>query len=223
MAVSGKRRLERLLLRSALVLLAIFGAARFQQFYATRAELTTFEARLHGANTSSLAIDPSVNAAPLTDKLTRSSPKFLLWSPTRAKRYLANLSAPVKPVAVLKIPKIGLTVPVLEGTSAITLNRGVGHIPGTARPGQIGNVGIAGHRDSFFRGLKDVRQGDSIELLTDLGIEVYVIRRTRITDPQDVSTLRPTSSPALTLVTCYPFYYVGPAPKRFIVEASLRN
>lgn len=223
MAVSGKRRLERLLLCSALVLLAIFGGARYQQFYAARAELANFEARLHGANASPLSNHPSVNVAPLTDKLKRSSPKFSLWSNTRTQRYLANLSVPVEPMAVLKIPKIGLTVPVLEGTGAVTLNRGVGHITGTARPGQIGNVGIAGHRDSFFRGLKDVRQGDSIELLTDVGVDVYVIRRTRITDPQDVSTLRPTSSPALTLVTCYPFYYVGPAPKRFIVEASLRN
>jgi sortase A len=223
MAISGRRLLERLLLCSAVLLLAVFGVARLEQFYAPRAELAKFEARVHETHGDTPATDGSAAATPQIEKLTESSSDFSLWSATRIKRYLASLSAPVEPLAILKIPKIGLTVPVLEGTSAFTLNRGVGRIPGTARPGQNGNVGIAGHRDSFFRGLKDVRQGDSIELVTDFGIEAYVIRRIRITTPHDMSALQPTSSRALTLVTCYPFYYVGSAPQRFIVEASSRN
>ena len=210
---------ERLLLCSALLLLAIFGMAKFQQFHAQHAEVAAFESRLRPATPDLPATQAPSNAA----RPPESSPNLSLWSSTRIERYLASLSAAVEPLAVLKIPKIGLAVPVLEGTSAFTLDRGVGHIEGTARIGQSGNFAIAGHRDSFFRGLKDVREGDLVELVTDSGTDTYVIRRIRITDPHDVTALQPTSSRALTLVTCYPFYYVGPAPQRFIVQASLRN
>jgi sortase A len=220
MVVTRKQILERLLLCSALLLLAIFGVAELQQFYASRAELAKFEARLHEVNADLLA---NHRAASQREKVAESSANSTLWSATRAEGYLASLSRSVEPVAILKIAKIGLTVPVLEGTSAFTLNRGVGHIPGTAGPGQEGNIGIAGHRDSFFRGLKDLREGDSLQLVTKAGTESYIVRRIRITDPHDVSVLQPTASRTLTLVTCYPFYYVGPAPQRFIVEASLRQ
>jgi len=100
-----------------------------------------------------------------------------------------------------------------------TLDRGVGHIEGTATPGAEGNSGIAGHRDGFFRGLKDIAAGDVIELDTLHGRESYRVERTWIVDPEDVSVLDPTTTRALTLVTCYPFYFVGSAPRRFIVRA----
>ena len=103
------------------------------------------------------------------------------------------------------------------------MNRGVGQIAGTSLPGHGGNIGIAGHRDGFFRKLKDIRTGDSIELVTISGTDVFVVDQIRITSPTDVSVLRPRAKHSLTLVTCYPFYFVGPAPRRYIVEASLKG
>ena len=112
-------------------------------------------------------------------------------------------------------------MPVLPGTDDRTLDRAVGHIDDTALPGADGNSGIAGHRDGFFRGLKDIAEGDVIELETAKVKEVYRVERTWVVDPEDVSVLDPTPTRALTLVTCYPFYYIGPAPRRFIVRAVL--
>ena len=116
------------------------------------------------------------------------------------------------PLAVLRIPKIRLEVPVLPGTDDRILDRGVGHIEDTAPPGTDGNSGIAGHRDGFFRGLKDIVPGDAIELDTLDGKEAYRVERTWVVDPEDVSVLDPTPTRVLTLVTCYPFYFVGSAP-----------
>ena len=107
----------------------------------------------------------------------------------------------------------------LPGTSDRTLDRAVGHIETTAEPGAGGNSGIAGHRDGFFRGLKDITLGDVIELDTIQGSDAYRVERTWVVDPEDVSVLEPTPGRSLTLVTCYPFYYVGSAPRRFIVRA----
>jgi sortase A len=147
---------------------------------------------------------------------------FGLWSMKRITAYeqsVANQFVP--PLAVLGIPSIGLEVPVFDGTDEITLNRGVGRIVGTAKPGRGGNVGIAGHRDGFFRGLKDMKVGDSLELeLTDRN-EVYRVDQIQIVKPDDVQVLGKRDVPTLTLVTCYPFYYIGNAPQRFIVQASL--
>jgi sortase A len=125
------------------------------------------------------------------------------------------------PLAVLRIPKINLEVPVFNGTDDLTLNRGVGRIVGTAQVGAGGNLGIAGHRDSFFRGLKDVAKGDVIELARAEQTDVYVIDGIQTAKPEDVSVLKSTPKPSLTLVTCFPFHYVGSAPKRYIVRASL--
>ena len=120
----------------------------------------------------------------------------------------------------LEVPRVGLSALVLEGVGHRTLRRGAGHIPETALPAQDGNVGIAGHRDSFFRGLKDVGKDDVIKLTTLRGIYHYRVEWIRIVNPQDTEVLAETGEPALTLVTCYPFYYVGSAPKRFIVRAE---
>ena len=109
----------------------------------------------------------------------------------------------------------------LPGTDDHTLDRAVGHIEDTAEPGTDGNSGIAGHRDGFFRGLKDIAPGDAIELETLKGKDVYRVERTWVVNPEDVWVLDPTPTRALTLVTCYPFYYVGSAPQRFIVRAVL--
>ena len=148
------------------------------------------------------------------------TPDQSLWSSKRVTAWRAVLSEPAPiPLAVLRIPKIGLEVPVLRGTGDRTLDLAVGHIEDTADPGSDGNSGIAGHRDGYFRGLKDIAPGDTIELDTLEGTDVYRVERTWVVSPDGVWVLDPTSTRALTLVTCYPFYFNGPAPQRFIVRA----
>jgi sortase A len=152
--------------------------------------------------------------------LTAATPDMSLWDPKRISAWTAELHKPgPSPLAVLRVPKIRLEVAVLPGTDDFTLNRAVGHIDETALPGMDGNSGIAGHRDGFFRGLKDVGRGDAIEIVTLRGKEVYNVERVWIVSPEDVSVLDATATRSLTLVTCYPFYHVGPAPQRFIVRA----
>jgi sortase A len=149
-----------------------------------------------------------------------AGPDQSLWSPQRVSAWRRAVAASGPgALAVLRIPKIRLEVPVLAGTDDRTLDRGVGHIDDTALPGAAGNIGIAGHRDGFFRGLKDIAPGDVIQLVTIHGQDDYRVERTWIVDPDDVSVLDPTPAGALTLVTCYPFYFIGSAPQRFIVRA----
>jgi sortase A len=152
--------------------------------------------------------------------LETASPDLSLWDRERISAWRRALSEPApSPLAVLRIPKIRLEVAVLPGTDDFTLNRAVGHIEDTALPGTDGNSGIAGHRDGFFRGLKDVAPDDAIELETLRGKEGYRVERIWVVNPEDVSVLEATPRRSLTLVTCYPFYHVGPAPQRYIVRA----
>jgi LPXTG-site transpeptidase (sortase) family protein len=123
-------------------------------------------------------------------------------------------------VGRLEIPRIGLKAMVLEGVSQRTLAVSVGHIPGTELPGGNGNVGLAGHRDTFFRELKSVRSGDTILLTTFDGSFEYRVKSCEVVGPHDTRVLKDSGESALTLVTCYPFHYVGPAPERFIVHAT---
>jgi sortase A len=121
----------------------------------------------------------------------------------------------------IEIPRVGVSSLVLEGVTGATLRRGVGHIGGTPLPRLPGNFGLAGHRDTVFRGLKDIRKGDSITLDTLDGTYRYVVDWAQVVDPDDVEVLAVSNQPELTLVTCYPFYYVGSAPERFVVRAHL--
>jgi len=125
------------------------------------------------------------------------------------------------PVAHLSIPRLQMDWFVVSGTGARELRRGPGHLRGTAWPGERGNSVIAGHRDTHFRALKDIQTGDQITIQTARGRFVYSVIRTLVVRPADISVLQPTDNPILTLATCYPFYYAGPAPKRFIVQAQL--
>ncbi|HEY0510417.1 MAG TPA: class D sortase [Thermoanaerobaculia bacterium] len=118
----------------------------------------------------------------------------------------------------IEIPRVGVSAIVLEGDDGTTLRRGVGHIPETSFPG-VGNVGLAAHRDSFFRGLKDIRKDDIIKLSTLEGTFRYRVEWTQIVTPENTEVLHDDGLSELTLVTCYPFHYVGSAPKRFIVRA----
>jgi sortase A len=119
----------------------------------------------------------------------------------------------------IEIPRLRLSVVVVEGIDKTTLRRAVGHIPGTALPGEAGNVGLAGHRDTFFRPLKDLRINDEIQFATLKGNFKYEVESLRVVEPGNVEVLAQAGENVLTMVTCYPFYYVGPAPKRWIVRA----
>ncbi|MBV8847000.1 MAG: class D sortase [Bryobacterales bacterium] len=141
--------------------------------------------------------------------------------PTLSKR--APFIGPDGLVGRVTIPRLSLSAIVREGTSGKTLSIAAGHIPGTAFPGPSGNTAIAGHRDTLFRGLKDIKNGDVIDFETLQGQFEYEVESTEIVTPKDVEVLNPGPHPQLTLVTCYPFYYVGNAPKRFIVKARLMS
>lgn len=120
----------------------------------------------------------------------------------------------------MDIPRLGLSAIVMEGTSPSILRRAIGHISGTALPGQPGNVGISAHRDTFFRPLRKIEPNDIITLTTIAGEYRYRVLSSRVVGPDDVAVLDPGKNETLTLVTCYPFYFVGPAPNRFIVRAQ---
>ena len=205
------RRTERFLLVSGLLLLGVYVGARIHAALFSKLEIRRFESQRSLPNDREVGLDLPVKA-----------PDFSLWSIKRIQDYRDSLAAHFAPaVALLEIPKIKLEVPVLDGTDDLTLNRGVGLIEGTARPGGDGNIGIAGHRDGFFRGLKDIHEGDQIDLVTKTGTESFTIDHIVIVSPDDVSVLAPRPRPSITLVTCYPFYYVGSAPQRYIVQASM--
>src|SRR5699024_9744487 len=121
----------------------------------------------------------------------------------------------------IEIPRLRVSAVVLAGSDASTLRHSVGLIPGTALPGMAGNVGLAGHRDTFFRRLKDVQPDDEVIVTTERGVYRYRVEGTQVVNPSDVWVLDPTATPTLTLVTCYPFSYIGSAPQRFIVRAAI--
>jgi len=203
---------------AGLALLAIYGGVRLYQRIASRAAVEAFEkAREAGASNPvrggmGMLEDPSENA----------SVDVSLWSPKRIASFRQALAANSDPpLAVLRIPKLQLAVAVFDSTNELYLNRGAGWIAGTARPGESGNTGIAAHRDGFFRRLKDIHDGDTISLRTPDRDLTYVVDQIEIVMPNDVGVLAVRTKPSLTLVTCYPFYFVGNAPERYIVHASL--
>lgn len=136
---------------------------------------------------------------------------------------LAPLPAPGALLGRVEVPRVGVSAIVLEGTSSSVLAQGAGHVRGTAYPGGAGNVVIAAHRDSFFRNLRRIKVGDVVSLTTPAGRRSYAVRSIAIVTPDDLSVLAPgQGSAALTLITCYPFQYIGAAPKRFVVRAIAR-
>jgi sortase A len=208
------RSLERVFLIAGVALLSAYLGVRLYSVIASRAVVAAYAQGPSGfASSSSSHAD--AESIPGIDTS--------LWSEKRIHAYQASLSHVFgTPEALLEIPKIHLEVPVFSGTDDVTLDRGTGRIEGTARPGEAGNIGIAGHRDGFFRGLKDVKVGDEIKLIVGNTASTYVVDQIKIVTPQDVSVLDPRPVSSITLVTCYPFYFVGPAPERYIVSASLR-
>ena len=133
---------------------------------------------------------------------------------------LPPLVGPDGVIGLIEVPRLGVSVAVAEGTEKPTLRQAAGHIVGTGFPGQIGNIGIAAHRDTFFRPLRNIQRDDIITLTTLRGEYRYRVVSTKVVDPYDVAVLNPDGTEILTLVTCYPFYFVGSAPNRFIVRAA---
>lgn len=134
----------------------------------------------------------------------------------------ASTSAPAAErdlIGRIEIPRLDLSAVIVEGVGSRALRRAVGHIPGTPLPGEAGNVGLAAHRDTYFGVLRHVRAGDRVRIVTPGGVHEYAVELTMVVEPEDTFVLEPYRVPVLTLVTCYPFDYVGPAPRRFIVQA----
>jgi sortase A len=207
------RRLEWGLLMVGLILAGLYFAAIVQRQISSHLAVRKFEAQRKEAR---------FRAQESVKLRTGERVDFSLWSDKRVQEYMDSLvTRDGTPSAVLSIPKLDLEAPVYDGTDDLTLNRGVGRIIGTTRLGEVGNTGIAGHRDGFFRGLKDIAPGDTIDLVLPSRTSHYVVENILITSPDDVSVLQPTPKASLTLVTCYPFYFVGSAPQRYIVSASL--
>jgi sortase A len=165
--------------------------------------------------------DPYTSESVLTSV---PEPDYSLWNKARIGHYEDALkidSAP--PLGILTINKINLQVPIYNGTDDVTLDRGAGRIKGMAKMDEDGNLGISGHRDGFFRGMKDVQVGDDIDIETTRGTENYEVTSIIIIPKEDASVLAPTTEKKLTIVTCYPFYFVGHAPKRLIVTAKPKS
>jgi sortase A len=210
-----QRWIERSLLATGLALVLVYSSARIHAVLMYHAGLRSFAAL---SETGPSATGDAGEQRP------DASVDLRLWSANRVRAYSDALAAKLgPPLAVLSISKLGLCVPVFDGTDAMTLNRGAGRISGTARPGEQGNIGIAAHRDGFFRGLKDVALGDRIELTALNQKFVYTVDNIAVVSPSDVNVLQSRPQPSLTLVTCYPFYFVGDAPQRYVVQASLVN
>lgn len=195
-----------LLLGAGGVLLALFGAASADRMLTSHMLL------------KAMRVDGSSDRLLLR---TGANDNLSSGTPGRSAAHTDGTRHAEAPPTILRIPKIHLEVPVLDGTDALTLNHAAGRVEGTALPGQAGNIGIAAHRDTFFRDLGKLRAGDSIELETSAGAATYVVDGTMIVEPTDLSVLDPRPQSSLTLITCYPFSYIGRAPKRYIVTALL--
>ena len=212
---------ESLLLALGLALLAAYSAARIDQLLGARAAIRDFYILSAGEKVASQQVKERADSRTSLVLPTVNSQR---WDKHRIAQYLQSTTMPLgAPVAVLRIPKIHLEAAVLDGTDSLTLNRAVGRIAGTARPGEQGNIGLAGHRDGFFRGLEDVVVGDQIELRSLKGTDRYIVDQIRIVMPNQTDVLAPSPIPSLTLVTCYPFHILGSAPKRYVVSASLEQ
>ena len=209
------RVVQALLLAAGATLLVVYTAAQVDAARTRAHALEAFAvARGDHAAVSESSLTPS--PAPLEYS---SAPDQALWSEPRVAAYRAsvNLARDV-PLGVLTIPSVKLEAPIFEGTAELTLNRGIGRIEGTAGVDAAGNLGLAGHRDGYFRVLKDVHVGDTIDVQTLASTTHYRVTDISIVAPTDVHVLDSTDIATLTLVTCYPFYFIGEAPKRYIVK-----
>ncbi|HYI97272.1 MAG TPA: class D sortase [Bryobacteraceae bacterium] len=205
------RNLERALLTLGLTLCAIYLGVLAYREIGSRMAIRSFEAVASSS--------PGIQTPPAGIPVGIIQPDYSLWSAKRIGAYRDSLMRQFAPaVAILRIPKLGVEVAVFDGTDELVLNRGVGRIIGSTRVGETGNIGIAGHRDGFFRVLKDIAVGDLMTLSAPSATTTYSVDQIEIVTPDDVTVLGPRTGPSVTLVTCYPFYHSGDAPQRFIVH-----
>lgn len=198
---NGIRRIEAALWLFGLACLGFYGLSRMQSARAQTAAIAELQAQWQQQDLA--------------------EPDRTLWSEQRIAAYEQSQSGAdgLSPRALLNIPSVGIRVAVFDGTSDRVLDLGAGRVPGTAKYGAAGNVALAGHRDGFFRGLKDIAIGDDIRLRHGDGIVNYSVTEFFVVDSDALHVLEPTRETTLTLITCYPFYFVGHAPQRFIVRA----
>lgn len=242
--------LERLLWVSGAVLLSIFiGHLTLGELQRAHA-VAAFKSQQSIASTVAVSPDPAAvsTASTVSTKTTTETttttdsvpdnptgeiagfdvdlepPDQSLWSSGRVASYAASLKAETSEViGLFSIPRLDLEVPLYDKASDLHMDRGIARIEGTAQPGEAGNMGIAGHRDGYFRVLKDIKFGDEMIVTSVNGPQVYRVEQLMIVDPSAIEVLDPTEETAITLVTCYPFYFVGHAPERFIVRAVLQD
>jgi sortase A len=198
----GLRLLERLLLLIGIVCLGYYGYVIAESALYQAYETRELDAILTGAPATPRAGAPAIPRSETTVTL-RARP------------------AAGSALGLLQIPRLEVSAIVRAGSDSRTLRLAIGHIGGTALPGERGNMGLAAHRDTFFRRLGEIRPNDEVRLVTAEGTFDYRVEGTRIVEPRDTWVLAPTEGPVLTLVTCYPFRYVGSAPQRFVVRARL--
>lgn len=202
---------QRVLFAGAILMLGYCGLVLTDSWMFEHREAQALERMLHGQR-------PAANGVLQVSALTPRASSVKSTS----RPALGNLDndVPGGLIGRIEIPRLGVSVVVVEDTGASTLRRAAGHITGTALPGGPGNVGIAAHRDTFFRPLRNIRRNDVITLTTFSGEYRYRVVSTKVVSPDDVAVLNPDGNEILTLVTCYPFYFVGSAPRRFIVRAE---
>lgn len=216
---SGWDALERGVIIAGLVLLAFYAALRIHSMITFRAALRELQQDNQAEPANSQKAEPTLLPSDSSHAAVgAAAPETEMNVPPATAGKQAGAA-----LALLRIPALQMEVPVLEGTDVFTLNSGVGRIAGTALPGQPGNIGIAGHRDSYFHELKRISKGDTVQLVFKGHTDTYVVDTIEITSPEDVSVLQPSPQPELTLVTCWPFSFIGPAPRRFVVRASLKQ
>jgi sortase A len=205
-------------------LLLLYGAARSASEVARQQGLAEFESARVALVATAASSLPASNASTESAGFEPLPPiDRSLWSSQRARAYTESIASPGAPQAVLRVPSLRMAVPIYAGTSEINLNRGAAHIEGTAALAASGNIGIAAHRDGFFRSLKEVAVDTDVYL--DVGDRSlrYRVVEISVVMPTDMHVLAPTEIPSITLVTCYPFYFLGDAPQRYIVRAELAD
>ncbi|RDV24513.1 class D sortase [Alteromonas aestuariivivens] len=209
-------------------LLVIFGLMLVGHFFyksvlnASAAGVAVSEFRQSSAALSKPSLVQGLSAIPASalTAIKTPAPDQSLWSQS-AKDKFAKLPQGEDPIAVISVPSLSLDVPVYAGASDDNLDRGAAWVEYTADPRETGNVGIAGHRDSWFRPLKDIQLGDQLILQTLERTENFVVTDIQVVTPQNTDVLRDSGDKTITLITCFPFYFIGSAPERFVVSAKL--
>jgi sortase A len=192
--------------------------------YNRSSDVAEFRAQLAQASPPATQKSSSIAAQTASFDVNMEDLDTALWSEGRKAHFEESLEQEAGPVmALLEIPSLDLEVPVYDGASELHMNLGIARIEGTAQLGTDGNLGMAGHRDGFFRVLKDIKYGDELLLTTMDGVLTYKVDELQIVDPSAIEVLNDRGRASITLVTCYPFYFVGHAPERFIVHATLQE